>query len=333
MSEAEDIESKAAEWLIRRDATPTEDNRELTAWLSADPRHRAAYLRLAAAWERTVALKRLAPEGRAIDADLLAPKPTSRFPPWIPWALAAGLAAVILAGGWWFTENRGIETYRTEVGGLSRVVLADGSTVTLNTDTELKVRLLPRLREITLLNGEAQFAVAHDPNRPFEVFAAGRRVRAVGTAFDVRLSPDEGVLVIVTEGRVAVGNAADSGSGAGELAPAATVSAGASAVARAGNVTVRHVTPAEASRQLAWEAGQLSFQGETLKQAVAEFNRYNHRKLQIDDPTIEDFEIGGNFQALDEESFVAALSHSFGITAKASVDGAIVLQGSAERHR
>jgi transmembrane sensor len=327
MSRAQDIEARAAEWLVRRDAAGGEESHDFAAWLASDPRHRAAYLRLAAAWGRTARMKRLRPEGPAIDPDLLLSRPRRSFQFWTPFALAAGIAGLALAGSWWFTRSPGMETYRTDVGGLSRIVLADGSTVTLNTDTEIHVRLFPKRREINLVRGEAQFGVAHNANRPFEVSAGGRIVRAVGTAFDVRLSPDDAVQVLVTEGRVAV--EVVPGRSLNGAASAATVLAGEGAVADARSITVRRVSTTEASRRLAWEVGELSFQGETLKEAVAEFNRYNHLKLEVADPAIAELVIGGNFNALDIESFVAAVERSFNVSAKTSGDGTILLEAAA----
>ncbi|HYX45858.1 MAG TPA: FecR domain-containing protein [Sphingomicrobium sp.] len=330
MTDAQEIEANAAQWLIRQDATGDTEAPAFAAWLAADSRHRAAYIRLAAAWQRTARLKRLRPEGDPVDSDLLSPTADHKLKrglkSWTPFSLAAGIAILALSVTLWFTSDRGARTYRTDVGGLSRVVLADGSTVTLNTDTELRVRMLPERREIDLLRGEAQFAVAHDASRPFEVSAARRIVRAVGTAFDVRLDPDRAMQVLVTEGRVAVEDA--SGIASVDAPPVATVSAGESAVAHEGRVSVHRVSSAEQSRRLAWQVGELSFQGEALREAVAEFNRYNRRKLKVEDRAIADREIGGVFQATDVDSFVAALQRSFDVTASASDDGTIVLKRS-----
>lgn len=331
MSDAEHIEARAAGWLMRRDAGEAGESPDFTAWLAADPRHRAAYLRLAAAWESTRQLKRLRPEGGPIDPDLLAPK-RSGVGHWKPLALAAGVVLVVLSATWWTLRAHDAQVYRTDVGGLSRVLLADGSTVVLNTDTELKVRLLPEKREIALIRGEAQFTVAHDAKRPFEVAAGGRIVRAVGTAFDVRLDAGQDLEVMVTEGRVTLeASGLDLAVPGRAAAPVATVAAGESAVAKAGVVTVRRVAQHDASRRLAWESGELSFEGETLKEAVAEFNRYNRKKLRLDDASIENLNIGGNFRALDVESFVAALDRSFGITSKVADDGTLMLTGAAVR--
>jgi transmembrane sensor len=328
MSHADDIENQAATWLSQRDALGERaDMPDFTVWLAADPRHRAAYLRLAAAWERTAQLKRLAPEGTVVDADLLKPGRAHRL--WSSWrpplAVAAGVVAVaVVAALWWAGVSGGGDVYRTDIGGLSRVVLKDGSAVTLNTDTELRVHFTEVRREVELLKGEAQFNVAHDITRPFEVLAGGRLVRAVGTTFDVRLDHGESMEVMVTEGRVAFLEAPNPAVAPGT--DAETISAGETAVAARGKVTIRRVSATEASRHLAWQAGELSFQGETLAEAVEEFNRYNRKKLRVEDPSIASLQIGGNFQALDVESFVAALQRSFGVSAKAADDGTLVLE-------
>jgi transmembrane sensor len=332
MTHAAEIEERAATWLARRDAgLKGGEEAEFAAWLASDARHRAAYLRLSLAWQRSARLSRLRPEGEPIDADLLAPP---RAPslwkswrrPWRPLSLGASLAAVMALMAWWVVGPGATRTYRTEIGELSRVVLKDGSAVTLNTDSELRVHFTNERRQVDLVRGEAQFQVAHDTQLPFEVAAAGRIVRAVGTAFDVRLGEGQSVEVMVTEGRVSLVGASDQGpSGAG--APAlTTLAAGESAVANGDQVSVRRIAATEVSRRLAWESGELSFQGETLSQAVAEFNRYNRRKLKVEDPSIEGLAIGGNFQALDVESFVAALDRSFGIHSRTTSDRTVILE-------
>lgn len=326
MTTAADIEEKAAAWLARRDADgDVAQFSEFNAWLADSPRHRSAYLRLAAAWERSLRLKRLKPEQAGIDPDLLAPEPRHRAMWLLPLSLAAAFvlaAAVIFLVPW-----RGT-IYRTEIGGFSRVVLNDGSVLSLNTDTELRVDFTKKKREVELVRGEAQFNVAHDQTRPFEVRASGRLVRAVGTAFDVRLYHGEAMEVLVTDGRVALVDVALSSRAAGAEISPANISAGETAMATNKRVTLRRVSAAEAARRLAWQAGELSFKGETLAEAVSEFNRYARKKLLVDDPSIAALQIGGNFHTSDVDTFVTALNRSFGIIATIGGDGTVRLTHS-----
>jgi transmembrane sensor len=78
------------------------------------------------------------------------------------------------------------------------------------------------------------------------------------------------------------------------------------------SVAVRRVPAQDISRKLAWTAGHLAFQGETLDDAVQEFNRYNQRQITIADPSIVRIRVGGIFLTTDPDSFIAALQRSFG---------------------
>jgi len=329
MTNASQIEEEAATWLIRRDSgARPDDDAEFAGWLAVDARHRAAYVRLSAALERTVCLKNLRRDGVPIDADLLARPGRSSFrsrgAQW--WSLAATVAVVFVAVTWWWFQQGGAQTYRTDIGDMSRVILSDGSAVTLNTDSELRVRFTNAKRTVMLLRGEAQFAVAHNARRPFEVLARDRVVRAVGTVFDVRMSGEQSMTVLVTEGRVAVAARASTGN------PAATttVDAGEVATVSGGSLTVTGLSASEAARRMAWRNDQLDFQGETLAEAVAEFNRYNRRQIRIEDSSLEQINVGGSFKPRDIDSFVAALERSFGIKVRTSDSRSVVLVHAQE---
>src|SRR5205823_10321982 len=82
--------------------------------------------------------------------------------------------------------------------------LPDNSVLHLNTDSAVTIRFGKTERLVTLMSGQADFEVAHDPERAFRVFAGAAEVVAIGTKFDVRLEHDATVVTVV-EGRVAVG--------------------------------------------------------------------------------------------------------------------------------
>ena len=299
---AEDIEHDASRWLAARDAGATSPSQtaEFNRWLEADIRHRVAYLRLEANWRRIARLKDLRPLDRDVDPDLLKARPLHR--PW-PWAVAAALLLAVGAGAFWFHQQKSAwQTYETRVGVFSRIVLEDGSVVDLNTNSEVHVRL-GAIRELRLTRGEGRFQVAHDAQRPFVVAANGAAVRAVGTAFTVRLRDATQVEVVVAEGKVALA--------APRVTDAPALAAGESAVLQPGHVSVHPMSPQALERKLAWTAGRLEFRGEPLADAVAEFNRYNLRQIRLANPSLGTLRVGGNFKATDPESFAAALASAF----------------------
>src|SRR3546814_18654449 len=71
---------------------------------------------------------------------------------------------------------------------------------------------MPGERHVELLSGRAFFKVAHNPSRPFTVTAAGKRVRAIGTAFEVSMNGGE-VAVVLAEGKVRVEEVEKAGNG------------------------------------------------------------------------------------------------------------------------
>ena len=235
---------------------------------------------------------------------------TGRFRSLVTSRLAAGVAVLAVAGGgamgaWYAVANGQSNTYSTHIGEFHRVTLVDGSTVALNTNSEVKVHYTSGIRHVDLVRGEALFEVAKNRARPFDVEAGSTTVRAVGTAFSVRLH-DEGrnerVDVVVSEGRVAINPPSK-----------ATYPAGTIAMVRNGRVDATSVDGDDITSHLAWTTGRLMFQGEKLSDVVDEINRYNQRQLLVTDPDIAGLHIGGTFQATDPDGFARALGSTFGI--------------------
>jgi len=282
--------------------------------------------------------------------DLLPPTLTGAHRRWARWRSYATAAAVLLVMiGSAYTYFSGVfagDRYSTPVGGLDVVHLIDGSQVTLNTDTSLRVVMTKGLRRIELNKGEAFFDVAHDRSRPFVVYAGNKRIMAVGTKFSVRRESDN-VQVVVTEGRVSLATAAPHilpspgavPDGSGEIVPRISGAESATGpayppvtllragtVARTANteVLVHQQTATESQALLSWRNGYVAFRDTTLADAVNEFNRYNTRKIVIDDPTIADIRIGGNFRANNTDAFLWLLQNGFPIAIEESSDKVVL---------
>jgi transmembrane sensor len=232
------------------------------------------------------------------------------------WLIAASV--LLLAGaGLVLAPRMGSTTFTTQAGERREVTLADDSVVTLASDTTLHVRLTSNLRSIQLDNGEAQFHVTKDPNRPFIVDAAKASIRAVGTVFSILNNADT-VVVTVTEGRVTVNplaHAAEKGSPSGG-GPNIAVSANQQiAVSPSGRATpVREVQRASGDDH-ALAASQLSFDGETVHEIVQRFNAVNHVQIRVLDEKLAQRRLSGVFSATDPQSFVAFLEAAAGVNA------------------
>ncbi len=216
------------------------------------------------------------------------------------------------------------DRYTTPVGGFASVPMADGSKVTLNTDSQIRIALTNSERRVDLKYGEAFFEVSKDPTRPFVVRAGNERVIAVGTKFSVRREGGD-IEVIVTEGKVRVedGSAHQASHGDGS----ADVFLAPGSIARAGEagVLVQRKTLPEAEEQLSWRTGVLMFRDQTLQEAVAEFNRYNERKIMIEDPAVASLKIEGNFRATNVDAFVRLLESGFPVHAESRHDQIVLI--------
>lgn len=300
---ADAINERATAWVARIDRFGLDDatHAELEAWLAGDGRRRGAFLRADAAWRMLDRASQLAlvPATTLAEQPELIPKSATRRRFLIgAAALAAGLAGVALLPG----GNR----YRTKVGEIRRLPLPDGSLAAINTQSEVAIAVTETRREVRVEEGEAWFQVKKDAARPFLVAVGDIRVQAVGTAFAVRRR-DEGVEVQVTEGVVETWSTRSPNErtrlAAGSKALIAETGAPAQPPVEA---------PVEIDRSLAWRTGQLIFDGDTLAQAAAEFNRYNERQVVIADPALGQEKLVGRFRTNEPDSFARAVATTLG---------------------
>ncbi|MCX8476358.1 MAG: FecR domain-containing protein [Sphingomonas sp.] len=245
----------------------------------------------------------------AIEDDLVrfqpAP-PRRRFAP-IAAALALGLTG-IASLAWLGSSGDRTEqiaaapapSVSTAVGQRKRLTLSDTSSVSLDTDSEIAVSMDQKARNVTLRRGRAYFKVSKDPNRPFIVSAGDKRVRAVGTAFEVRVDKGE-VIVTVVEGTVEVTERNPQRAAAN----AARISAGTRLVTLPHNDwSIRQIDPEQSTT---WLTGRLSFVDEPLAAAVDEMNRYARQKLAFRDGRTPDERILGVFRAGDTMALAQAI--------------------------
>ena len=308
------IDAQAGDWLARLDRPDAteEDRAEFERWRTTDPRHAAAYARIAAAWSQLDRVCALRPTTSRIDPNFLKPRSFAFNP-----TLAAVAAALVLAviATWLLASSLSGTTYVTGIGGFQRIVLSDGSVLELNTDTGVRVSMDNSMRKIELRRGEASFEVAHDATRPFIVTAGNAAVRAIGTRFNVRRF-ERAVEVLVDEGRVAVGASEALARTEASLPPSTRiVEAGQAAIARAQHVTLSEIAPGVSERKLAWRERMLVFDGTPLSEAVAEFNRYNERHLVLSDPALATLKIGGYFRPTNVSAFIELLDQHFAVRA------------------
>lgn len=318
------IEAEASAWIARLDCDDAceEDRAAFREWRNRSAQHQEIAARLSSVWSELYVLKELAvpPEKQVIAK----PAFTWPFKSVLPWSvgLAAGFALIVAFGilisfqGWTGPER--MRVYSTEVGVQKTVELSDGSTILLNTNSQVEVRYTQEARDIRLLHGEAFFDVASNPRRPFTVYAGTGFVRAVGTAFTVHLR-NNNVEVTVTEGDVELISLIDpiavNAPERTRLTPErlAVVAAGQSALFSEEIESLETIPESELNRKLSWRQGVLVFAGDPLAKVVADISRYTDMTIVILDPELRDLRIGGYFKVGEVDAMFEALEKGFGI--------------------
>ena len=329
------ISQLAADWFAAHRGGPLSlgEREDFLGWLKASPIHIEEYLGVAAL-ERTlqdaardppmsvaalVELARSDDDATVVDLVSASPpgparspaSPASSAPLRNGWRLWLSAAAVVLMsfGGLYALRqtiaDRSVvsQTYVTAHGSQQTWRLSDGSTIHLDTDTAVTVRLSATERRLVLDRGQIAVTVQHDPRRPFHVRSGAADAVAVGTEFDVYRIADS-TTVTVLAGLVAVSAEATD----------RTVRVGAGQKVRVvdGRLPLSP-SPANPREAIAWLAGKIAFERRPLDEVAAEFNRYNSVQFSIDDPELRAIAISGSFDARDVDSFADFLSSLDGV--------------------
>jgi transmembrane sensor len=326
------IDNEAAVWTWRLDSggLSAAERGELEAWLREDVRHRLAFEELSHTWSVLDRLSERAQEAKIL---ALAPPPPerhlgSRATRYWQAAVAAAVLVIAVGAALWVTRRPGMQVLSTAVGQQRHVTLADGSRLTLNTNTLLAVKLTPERRDIYLRHGEAHFDVVHDASRPFFVHAGDALIRDVGTRFEVRLSSDRDIDVLVDEGQVEVRESGTAASPGGAIRDGSAgwvraLTAGEQLLIAGPRLQVMPVTPRQIADELAWREGSLVFEGEPLSQALAEVGRYTRERIVLTGPEVASLRISGRFRTDDVPGFFQALQAALPVRVSQPAPGVV----------
>lgn len=319
-----EIAAEAAAWVERLHSPGRTRDVELQclAWQAESAAHRHAFERCTEIWMEVPSAARLAGYVPALRREPASGRQGSRRRRKVLAVTGFGvlvLASAIGARTMW----PGSHEYRTAVGEARTVVLSDGTRMFLNTNTQVSVSFDRERRRVRVVRGEVAFDVAKDSSRPFVVRAAGSEVEALGTSFSVRLATsgrETGGLLSVTliEGQVSLRPAA--GDDRQVLAPAQAMvmrpgervqlekAAGSAAPTRQkiDHPRLDHVT--------AWKRNEVVFDRTTLRDAIAEMNRYSKVPITLaSEEALGDRLIGGVYRTGDNPGFARAMAAVHGL--------------------
>ncbi|MCZ6829007.1 MAG: FecR family protein [Gammaproteobacteria bacterium] len=307
------MHEQAAAWIarLRSDTVAEEDYQQFALWLAANREHGHAMDSMLELWDDLAVTQHL---------PLAEPAQDHGRRRWLGAALAAAacaLFALILAPQ--FSVDGEPLQYQTGIGEQLLVDLADGSQITLNTNSRLEVALSDTMRHVALTRGEAFFQVERDTQRPFVVDAGAAEVRVMGTAFNIHLHGNQSDIT-VTSGVVRVTERGNPGN----RAPATELLYANQSVSASSNGLARPVR-ADAVSEVAWREGKLVADSMPLAALVKEIGRYHEIKILIADPELAQRTVSGVFQLDSPDTILHALEHSFEIHSMLLEDSSILL--------
>lgn len=305
------VSDEAASWSMRLDAgnLSSSEQEQLAKWLTESPDHVEELLIMNALWStldnigQDISLPNLESTD-VVHLDSIKATDignTSRFFPnmnifkklSIAATFTIGIAIVLLST---VTNNKNyhIESYATETGEQRNIVLGDGSTILLNTQSYLEVAYDENVRRVNIIEGEALFSVVQDENRPFRVGAGVAVFEAIGTQFnvnrkhkDVTMTVIEGVVSVSSQPQTTSDYARGEGSDDRQMPTnvpktEVVVSAGQASLVKSDG-TLAYLKEADIYQTIAWKERVLVFRDATLGYIAEEFNRYNETKIVITD--------------------------------------------------
>lgn len=309
--------AEAADWFARMRGPDADAARNaFETWRRADPANDAAYQRLLQRWEQSAFLTNTA-LGRSRDltrAAVSSRRPVARY--------AAIAASLLGATGIGFLALHRTASqpaviardYASGIGQIRHIALNDGSRLTLDADSSVKVLSENGERHVRLLRGRARFALADVRNGTFVVDAGGGTITAQPGEFDVEASPQM-IRIVLWRGSLDVAHTV--GGAAHHLAPGRQI-----AFFPSGDFSPD--APVRLG-QRGWTQGMLSFDRTPLADAVAMINRYNRNRIVIASPAIGELRLTGAFHAGDPVAFARAVAAMFALELTSSPDGSIIL--------
>lgn len=321
-------EEAAALWAARLDGSDlsADDHRALQAWLEANPAHRellSTYCQFSADLEEKLPVLLARGQVDIPNTPIQRHRPRSKLI-WL-WGVGTGLAAACLAVVLWMRPpETQLLNVATPVAQRQSLDLMDGSHVQLDARTSLRIEIDDESRRVRLAGGQAFFAVAKDPNRPFVIETPAGAIRVRGTKFDVQNFSDDSLTVTVTEGIVQVSPAVKE-HGAAPF----TLTVGDQLAIDASGADLRKLSESELEDSLAWREGYVVFDGVALETALRRFGRHHGIGITCS-PEVAKLNVGGRFALDDLQGFFVALEDALPVRVNRGLNGTVRVTARSE---
>ncbi|VUD42407.1 hypothetical protein TDB9533_00685 [Thalassocella blandensis] len=325
------IEDEASLWVVRVERGLSDEEKiAFKKWIATSKVHQEEFFSLVKFWDETEVLGKLA---HIVPKEQMQKQTQQRAMSIKVSAFAASFILVICAIGFITVNNTFTSSpqngelfsalLHTEVGKQHIEYLPDNSILHMNTDTVVRIEFGRDFRLIKLQKGEVLVDVAHNAQRPLVVVAGKQAVKAVGTAFNVRVVDEDQIKVVITDGQVVVGQLNTSSDDITEQVKQTfqqsdqktSLSEGDMAILQGRERHLKRLNKKEMDMEVAWKSGHIIFSGEPLEFVVQEISRYTSVQFEFADASLKTRKVAGIFQTGDLKGFINALEENLDIQA------------------
>lgn len=276
-------EKQAQWWVVHMDIYGTDEavRTRFETWLAEDVDHAVAYFQNENLWSDMSLAFDMKNEDSGLHIHPVVPVALKRRKYWIYGATLCVLISLL----WFLPElHWRMADYTNDTLSQKKIVLVDGTVVTLDGKSAINVDYRDDLRQISLAAGQAFFDVHSNKKRAFVVQAGSVKARALGTAYSVR-KRDDRVTVSVREGMVDV--TAEGIENAVHLKALESVTIDPD-IGKLQKMGVNQ-------NAFAWLEGHLVAQNRLLHDLLGELERYSDSRIFVLSPALREKKISGRF--------------------------------------
>lgn len=294
---------QALRWQARlRDSECSEqDKQDFSEWLAINPEHATAFSEVQQFWEQISDLPNLAGSRLSAARSYVQGAQSQRR------RRTSTLVIGAFVVGFMISKPEAVlklaaQHYQTAKGEHLSIELSDGSSIELNTISNLRVADLFGWRKAWLEQGEAWFNIRHNPDQPFEVLAGNGRIRDIGTQFNVMTGHGK-TAVTVEEGEVAIST--------NDTQPVLVAAGQQNGFDDFGHMD--SVTASDSKAAGAWRNGMLIFKQQSLPEVLRQLARYHRVDFELQDPQLEGLTVSGRFSTADLNESLNTLANGLGV--------------------
>jgi len=310
--------NESEDWFDQLSAMSVNDRvlEEFKLWLEQNPAHQQAYAQVFMCQDENITFPILSGKSGTNDSVAVPNNRRNsgeRRNTIMRWGAVAALILITVLGYYTFLASPDIKEYSTQIAEIRKILLEDGSVITLGASSQISVvKFTDTERRISLEKGEALFDIAHDSNKPFIVESGKTEVRVLGTIFNLNRTIDY-LAVSLIEGKIEVHQKIAIGA-LPFFEEEKTVTLHPAQMVRVKENILNYPEQKKIKQMASWVDGRLSYFNVPLSIVISDINRYSRVPLKVEDKSLGDLPVTAVFGTDQIDIMIEGLAQILPVT-------------------